>query len=61
MDYAIVFCSAPTDSGWNGAALYDVFLQGLVSSVKGHLLAWDLPDNLDELINNELENTLHTS
>lgn len=28
-DYAICFCTLATDSGWNGTALYDVFLNGL--------------------------------
>lgn len=50
-DYAIRFRTLATDSGWNSAALYDVFLRGLSDPIQDLLVPLDSPATLDSLIN----------
>ena len=49
-DYAIVFQTLPTDSGWEGRGLIDAFLHGLSEAVKDELLTRDLTAELDRII-----------
>ena len=49
-DYAIHFRTLAAESGWNNAALYDVFLKGLSADIQDLLVPLDLPTSLDALI-----------
>ena len=49
-DYAIDFQTLATDSGWEGHALVDSFLNGLSKAVKDELLTCKLPEDLDRII-----------
>uniref|UniRef100_A0AAQ4R0Q4 Gypsy retrotransposon integrase-like protein 1 n=1 Tax=Gasterosteus aculeatus aculeatus TaxID=481459 RepID=A0AAQ4R0Q4_GASAC len=49
-DYAIHFRTMATESGWNTAALYDVFLKGLSDQIQDLMVPLDLPPELDSLI-----------
>uniref|UniRef100_A0AAQ4RCN5 CCHC-type domain-containing protein n=1 Tax=Gasterosteus aculeatus aculeatus TaxID=481459 RepID=A0AAQ4RCN5_GASAC len=49
-DYAIRFRTMATESGWNTAALYDVFLKGLSDQIQDLMVPLDLPPELDSLI-----------
>ena len=49
-DYAIDFQTLAADSSWEGRALVDAFLHGLVEQVKHELLTRDLPDDLERII-----------
>ena len=49
-DYAIHFHTLAAESGWNNAALYDVFLRGLSADIQDLLVPLDLPASLDALI-----------
>ena len=49
-DYSIDFQTLATDSGWEGRALVDAFLQGLAEPVKHELLTRELPEDLEQII-----------
>ena len=49
-DYAIHFRTLAAESGWNNAALYDIFLKGLSADIQDLLVPLDLPSSLDALI-----------
>lgn len=49
-DYAIRFRTLAADSGWNGTALYDIFLKGLSDQIQDLLVPLDLPPDLNSLI-----------
>ena len=49
-DYVIHFRTLAAESGWNNAALYDIFLKGLSSDIQDLLVPLDLPMSLDALI-----------
>ena len=49
-DYSIDFQTLATNSGWEGRALVDAFLQGLAEPVKHELLTRELPEELEEMI-----------
>lgn len=49
-DYAIRFRTLAAESGWNDAALYDVFLKGLNRVIQDILVPLDLPSDIDALI-----------
>lgn len=47
IDYAIEFRTLAADSGWNAAALLDVFTQGLSGSIMDQLAPLELPSDMD--------------
>ena len=49
-DYSIDFQTLATDSGWEGCALVDAFLQGLAEPMKHELLTRELPEDLEQII-----------
>ena len=49
-DYAIDFQTLATDSGWEGCALVDSFLNGLSETIKDELLTRELLEDLDQII-----------
>ena len=49
-DYAIHFHTLAAESGWNNAALYDIFLKGLSPDIQDLLVPLDLPTSLDALV-----------
>ena len=49
-DYAIRFHTLAGESGWNAAALYDVFMKGLAAPIQDLLIPLDLPSDVDSLI-----------
>ena len=49
-DHAIHFRTLVAESGWNNAALYDIFLKGLSPDIEDLLVPLDLPMSLDTLI-----------
>ena len=49
-DYGIRFCTLAGESGWNAAALYDVFMKGLAAPIQDLLVPLDLPSDVDSLI-----------
>lgn len=49
-DFAIEFRTIAADNGWNAAALFDAFLNGLAESIKDQLAPLDLSQDLDSLI-----------
>ena len=50
-DYAINFQTLATSSGCNADALFDTFLNGLSEEIKDELIAHDLPQTCDALVN----------
>ena len=49
-DNSIDFQTLATDSGWEGRALVDAFLQGLAEPLKHELLIRELPEVLEQII-----------
>ena len=45
----IDFQTLAADSGWEGRALVDAFLQGLAEPVKHELLTRELPEDLEQI------------
>ena len=48
--YAMEFRTLATESGWNEEALFDAFMRGLAESIRDHLTALELPNDVDSLI-----------
>ena len=48
--YAVEFRTLATESGWNEEALFDAFMRGLAESIRDHLTALELPNDVDSLI-----------
>lgn len=51
VDYAIDFHQLAADSGWNGPALNDAFVEGLSEELKDLMAPLDLPTDLEAIIN----------
>ena len=49
-DFAIDFQTLATSSGWNPEALFDTFLNGLSEEIKDELVAHNLPDTCEGLV-----------
>uniref|UniRef100_A0AAQ4QF93 Retrotransposon gag domain-containing protein n=1 Tax=Gasterosteus aculeatus aculeatus TaxID=481459 RepID=A0AAQ4QF93_GASAC len=49
-DYAILFRTMATESGWHTTALFNVFLKGLSEQIQNLMVPLDLPPELDSLI-----------
>ena len=48
--YAVEFRTLATESGWNEEALFDAFKRRLAESIRDHLTALELPNDVDSLI-----------